>query len=690
MTGTPMLSAALLLAAQLTVAGKPIVVFNRPTVCSPCDVFENSGRHPAMQRRLASVVFETERIPDLKTPSIVVLDASRRELMSWVAIPTWLFLHDVLTAIDKASPYLGVSDDGFENERNAALVALAFGDEARGKALLETMRSSQSSENRELAAVWLERLGAMRSDHLTTHARTGSTNRVRFEAFMALGDAHVKAGAYEKGVEAFDRAVALAPAKSQARHNALAARQNATDYASPVLGLSVPGTVIAGRKTIQPRTLGKSVARVEFKLDGKTVATARRRPFATGIDFARIPTRQVLEVIARDRKNAIVSRSSVVVNERSEAFAVDFLQPSTWELAGAVDVEIAARVPRGRSVEQLIVEWNGSRVARFTAPPYRTRIDVPAGEAGILRAVLRLDDGSEVEDAVLANSGGTPYESGAHLVEVPAYFNGPTSAPSAVTVRESGQARPVERVIPPADAPLVIGLVIDSSESMIPHMLDVQEAAVRFVEENLAPRDRAMIVGFTSNVRVVLRPTADRERIEHSILSLRPKGGTALYDGIVNALLQMRSPESRKAIVVFSDGLDGSSVLTAEAVAEVARRSGVPIYVLSFGGEAMANVSTRTGGKSFAMRSLDELPGYWSEIGADLRRQSLVIYRTDTSGAEWRTLEITAQGQRVRAPSGVYVTALLQATASSPTGTSMMRNAGSFGNAFASTGMATL
>jgi hypothetical protein len=56
------------------------------------------------------------------------------------------------------------------------------------------------------------------------------------------------------------------------------------------------------------------------------------------------------------------------------------------------------------------------------------------------------------------------------------------------------------------------------------------------------------------------------------------------------------------------------------------------------------------------MKSLESLGAHWNEIGADLRRQSLVIYRTGTAGEEWRTLEIAVKGRGpVRAPSGVFV-----------------------------------
>lgn len=653
---TPLAGALLLLALQLSVPEKPVVVFTRPADCAGCDRFEQAVKHPAMQRRLEAVDF---RIVSGDAASLAVQDPGGREVMRWDVTPTWLLLSDVLVATEAAAPHLlgsySARDAAAVAEREWALAVLAFGDKRRGRELLESMRKSQSAENRELAAVWLERLGTMNPDTLTALAKSGSTDRVKFEAFMALGDARMNAGRYEAAVEAFDLAVNYVGGSSFARRNALSARQNAADLISPVVGLGNPGGIVTGRKTLTPRNLTKGAARVEFRLDGKTVATARRAPFAARVEFSRIPARQVLEVIALDRRGTVLSRSSVVVNERAEAFDVDFISPRSHGVSGVVDVNLQARVPRGRSVDEVLVEWNGRQVARFTAPPYRTRVEV-GNEQGILRAVLRLDDGSETEDVLLANSG-EALETRAHLVEVPAYFDRPADL-GDVTVREDGKVRRVERVIPPSDAPLLIALVLDSSESMIPHMLDVQEAAVRFVEENVEPRDRTMVVGFTSNVRVLLRPSTDRALVERSILALRPKGGTALYDALVKTLLQMQSPESRKAVVVFSDGIDGSSELEADDVAEVARRAGVPVYVLSFGDEdqRMAEVSQRSGGKWFAMKSLEQLSANWSEIGADLRRQSLVIYRTEPSGAEWRTLNISANGEAVRAPAGVYVT----------------------------------
>lgn len=683
--------AVLAVAACAFAADKPSVVFSRPENCfeeklkfDPCAAFEASVQHPAMKRRLAGVTFET--VIGMET-FLAVNAPDGREAMRWYVMPTWLNLSEILTLLDIAWPHLQrahAATDPAEAEREWAIAVLAFGDRTRGRALLHAMRNSPSHENRELAAVWLERVDTLDSEEpLAKLAREGSTGRVRFEAWMAIGDLRVEQARYEEAIDAFDRAAALMPQDSIARRAALAARQNATTLNSPVLGLGAPGTVIAGRRSIRLRGPMKNVKTVEYRLDGRLVATAKRAPFVAAVNFGRIPQRQLLEIVSKGARGNVMTRARVIVNERADAFAVDIVEPSAHELSGAVDVVVAARVPSGRSVEELTVEWNGKRVARFTTPPYRTRIDIRGDETGVLRTVLRLDDGSETEDALLVNTMSLVMEAGAHLVEVPAYFEG-APAERDVTVREAGKPRAIEQVIRPEDAPLLIGLLIDSSGSMTEHMLDLQEAAIRFLEQHLDPRDRTMLVTFDATAQVRVRPTSDRTLVERAILRMRPRGGTALNDAIITALLQMQAPGSRKALVVFSDGYDVSSVFSHDDGAEVARRAGVPIYVLAFTPELgpqaarlgrttptvpldryalemarkeLIAISTRTGAKGFEMTTLDDLGAHWAEIGADVRKQSLVIYRTETAGAEWRTLEISANGKPVRAPAGVYVTA---------------------------------
>lgn len=666
--------AVLAMAVPALAADKPIVVYARGPECDElCLHFEAAVRHPAMQRRLVAVEFQDVDTREGEKPYLAVRTPSGREAMRWYSRANWVMLSDILSLVEAATPHLesAASNDPATAERGWPLVILALGELDRGRLALESMLTSQFPENRGLAAIWLERLRPAPSEELLAqHAKSGTTDRVRFEAWMALGDVRVRKGAYEQAIEAYDRAAEIDTGSAISRRNALSARQHAAARATPVAGLGAPGAVIAGRRTITPRGLPKDAASVEFLLDGRVAARAKKAPFAAPVQFGRIPSRRVLQVVAKNAAGKVVSRASMIVNERSEAFAVDIVEPATHELSGAVNVAVAARVPSSRSVDHVLLEWNGKRVARFTAPPYRTRVTVKEGESGVLRAVLRLDDGSETEDVLLANTGAMLFETGAHLVEVPAYFGGANPAASNVLVKEAGKARTVEQIIAPQDAPLRLALLVDASNSMTEHMLDVQEAAARFVAENVDPRDKTMVVSFDSSARIVAPWTNDRKAVENAILRLTPGGGTALYDALITALLQLQASGSRKAIVVFSDGIDVSSVFSSGDAAEVARRAGVPIYVLAltpgqadvmkagFAKNELLALSKRTGGKGFEMKSLESLGKLFAEIGADLRTQSLVIYRTDSAGTEWRPLELSVKGGgQVRAPSGVYVTA---------------------------------
>jgi VWFA-related protein len=412
-----------------------------------------------------------------------------------------------------------------------------------------------------------------------------------------------------------------------------------------------------------------------MRLDGTLAATAKRKPFAASIHFGRIPRRQVLELTALDRGGKVVQRTNVVINERSGAASIEIAD------AGS-EVSATVRAPRGTVTEEVRFEWNGSTLARFLASPYRTTLHIN-DEVGVLRALARFDDGTEIEDARLLNAG-VPLTSDVHVMEVPVYFETGVPAASALQIREAGKPRSIERIVPAAEAPARVALVLDSSLSMAPHMFDLQEAALRFVEENLDARDETMVVGFGGSVQTQ-RPTRDRAEVERAVLRLRAAGTTPLHDAMIQALLELQIGGSRRALVVFSDGMDTSSVFRAADVEEVARRVGVPIYVLSFeppvapegprpgrtavmvpsnveivaaAQRTLASLAKRSGGKVFQLRSLEELRGIWNAVGADLRKQSLVLFRTDAGAKdEWRTLQITAKGSgALRAPAGVFVT----------------------------------
>jgi VWFA-related protein len=111
----------------------------------------------------------------------------------------------------------------------------------------------------------------------------------------------------------------------------------------------------------------------------------------------------------------------------------------------------------------------------------------------------------------------------------------------------------------------------------------IRAAAIALVDA-LRPSDRAMVVSFDNRIRVLSEFTSDRAELQRAISQLRPRALTRLYDALTLAVLdRINVVESRKAIVLFTDGVDTGSQLTnaAGAVAAI-DTSNVAVYVIRY------------------------------------------------------------------------------------------------------------
>ncbi len=148
----------------------------------------------------------------------------------------------------------------------------------------------------------------------------------------------------------------------------------------------------------------------------------------------------------------------------------------------------------------------------------------------------------------------------------------------------------------PVDKPFTVALVIDTSRSMLFDLQDLQNAARAFVDK-MRPGDRALIVSFDNQIRVLAEPTSDRDMLRRAIGKLRLSGPTRIYDAIDFVLNQrMDQIADRKALILFSDGVDNASqTATPESILRDAVRSDVLIYPIEF--STYAQVNERPGRK---------------------------------------------------------------------------------------------
>lgn len=110
------------------------------------------------------------------------------------------------------------------------------------------------------------------------------------------------------------------------------------------------------------------------------------------------------------------------------------------------------------------------------------------------------------------------------------------------------------------DQPFTVVLLIDTSGSTDVRMDQIQNAAISFVNL-LKDDDRVMIMSFDDSIRVLCEPTSDREVLRQAIRRTKNGGSTRLYDAVHNVLTKRLTKISgRKAVVLFTDGLDTSSM----------------------------------------------------------------------------------------------------------------------------------
>ncbi|HKG14096.1 MAG TPA: VWA domain-containing protein, partial [Pyrinomonadaceae bacterium] len=109
------------------------------------------------------------------------------------------------------------------------------------------------------------------------------------------------------------------------------------------------------------------------------------------------------------------------------------------------------------------------------------------------------------------------------------------------------------------EEPFTVALVIDTSGSTRFKLEDIQDAAIAFLDQ-LRPDDKVVVISFDESVRVLSDATSDRGLLRNAVRRTRTGGGTRLYDAVDLAIQQQLSrARGRKAIVLFTDGVDTAS-----------------------------------------------------------------------------------------------------------------------------------
>jgi VWFA-related protein len=147
-------------------------------------------------------------------------------------------------------------------------------------------------------------------------------------------------------------------------------------------------------------------------------------------------------------------------------------------------------------------------------------------------------------------------------------------------VRDNGVLQKV-RLSPAASLRWEIVVLFDISESVKGPKLESFRACARTIAGALREGDQAALVTFSDVVELRSAMTASAAPLLEALDDVRAGGSTALFDALFAALAISGRGAARPLLILFTDGRDNVSWLSADDVVAAARLSDASIYAVS-------------------------------------------------------------------------------------------------------------
>jgi Ca-activated chloride channel family protein len=215
------------------------------------------------------------------------------------------------------------------------------------------------------------------------------------------------------------------------------------------------------------------------------------------------------------------------------------------------------------------------------------------------------------------------------------------------------------------DVPLNLGLVVDISGSQGSFVKQHHKDLKTFLSEVLTPQDRAFLVCFAGNPRLVTEYSQSAKFLADALEGFEGTGhkadypmlgpreirtqGTSFYDAIYHSSRQMLSnvERGRKALIIFSDGEDNASAHHMMDAIEAAQTNNVLLFSIrytdvrngmlnarnKYGMSVMERIARETGGADYDAREKG-LAQNFKEIGEQLRSSYELGYHSTNPEAD--------------------------------------------------------
>jgi hypothetical protein len=161
----------------------------------------------------------------------------------------------------------------------------------------------------------------------------------------------------------------------------------------------------------------------------------------------------------------------------------------------------------------------------------------------------------------------------------------------------------------------------------------------------MEPGDRAALFAFGDQVDNLEHLTGSQDRLKKAVMTIQPRGHTALFDAIARGVESVRGVPGRKAVVVLTDGIANRGALGIDQAIESASKAFVSVSVIGLGKDVrtsrLERIAHETGGSYFFSPVAKGLSEIYETISSRIRNEYVITYRTVHRGDYLRNVAIT-------------------------------------------------
>jgi VWFA-related protein len=200
-------------------------------------------------------------------------------------------------------------------------------------------------------------------------------------------------------------------------------------------------------------------------------------------------------------------------------------------------------------------------------------------------------------------------------------------------------------------APVSFAFLLDTSGSMrLADKLENAKAAIRTLVSQRRPGDDFALFAFgEGEVRTLSRFSPDPKPLLKELAKLEASGQTALFDAVAATTSKMlEGKNGKRAILLFTDGVDNASVLTPVQMAEILQQVSIPVYPVGMKNRAFDRLTDEerrdlaldnlkllagsSGGLMMLAGGEEDLRPVAEKINADVRKQYLLGFSPSGQG----------------------------------------------------------